>query len=987
MVFNSNTLDFLWLQDGEQGVPGDDGSSLYTWVKYSQTSDGYNMTDNPTNAVYIGIAYNKTSSTESSDPLDYNWSKIKGDDGDDGEDAYTIILTNENISFSTDKTNLPLTNQSVTCGIVIYKGTSPVTSFTVGTITAPTGIGVTQSNASITVSVSNSVYVPNDSGQIQIPITIGSVTVNKQISYSLSKQGDDGRGIASTTIHYIASSNGVTPPLVNDNWQTTIPTVSPSEYLWTRTTITYTDGTVIRSYSVGKDGKGIALVTNEYKISSSNQNPDAGRSDGTTSTWSIIRPTDIETDEYLWIRYKYTYDDGSYTYSSAIYDSTIDGISSILDTENRTIKDTVWETAYFTVVDETTGQTTQMNIKNTIVQNTTDISGIESRVEVTEENLGDFTNSEYTLFKQSVSSFQTQVTNNLNNTTTIATQTAEDFSWLFLKTTYDAYLVDEHGNYVVDKDGNYVKAENESGDTKIMFTQQGINMVNGVIEIKAPNGETTIVEGGRINTNNIASVDGTSWINLGLGIFNYNNKLVWDGITLTVDGTIYANAGRISSDVIVGDADGYHIKVNQNSFDVYEDSITTLASFGATSIIGDTDEYHVKIDNDSFDVLYNNKLLATFSGDRIALDPREDPEMPMSRTAHIYMSRTDMRFGNLVIGYGYKRDEFTGDGSTKTFLLTSIPASIDSQDVRVTIDNVLVTSGYNVTNIFSNITFDSPPANGAEIVVVYSDANKEYVAVGGHYDPNFAGKDSLSIGLSGTYGSYSIAQGYHTQAFGDYSSAFGYYSTASHDNEFVIGKYNDSSSSTSYAFVIGNGTDELENNAFTVDWNGNVNIDGNVNVTGNIIGNVVSTNTSHVGMIIQSTTLDTMAKVIAIYGGTTWIQHSGYFLYGATSGVTSNSAQSDGGESTVTLTGAQSGVAAHGHGFTQPTITVNTRYAKTAGDGSARYHVASSGDLSTTFVTATASGGSVANAAEANASQAHNNMPPYKNVYVWERTA
>ena len=59
---------------------------------------------------------------------------------------------------------------------------------------------------------------------------------------------------------------------------------------------------------------------------------------------------------------------------------------------------------------------------------------------------------------------------------------------------------------------------------------------------------------------------------------------------------------------------------------------------------------------------------------------------------------------------------------------------------------------------------------------------------------------------------------------------------------------------------------------------------------------------SHVGMIIQSTTLDTMAKVIAVYGGTKWIWHSGYFLYGASSGVVANSAAADGGEATHTLT-------------------------------------------------------------------------------------
>lgn len=554
MVLNSNTLDFLWLQDGEQGTPGADGSSLYTWVKYSQAADGSHMTDNPTDAVYIGIAYNKTSATESTNPEDYSWSKIKGengDDGSDGEDAYTIILTNENVSFSTDKTNLPLTNQSATCGILVYKGATPITTYTIGRVTAPTGIGVSQTTNSIILSVSASVTVPNDNGQVQIPITIGTMTITKQIAYSLSKQGDDGRGIKSTAVHYIASTNGVSPPPTTANWLNAIPVLQANEYLWTRTTTNYTDNTTLYAYSVSKDGRGVATVTNEYKISKSNTNPDAGRSDGSASSWNAVRPNDVKTDEYLWLRYKYTYNDGSDpTYSNAIYDSTIDGISSILDTENRTLRESVWEKAYFNVVDPETGEVIQMNIKNTIVESITDITGIEQRVSTAESNLGDFTNNEYTLFKQSVDRFETEVTDNLNTTTTIATQTAEDFSWMFSKSIYDAYLVDEDGNYVIDENGNFIKAEKDSpdGSAKITFTREGIDVVNGIISIKAPNGETTIIEGGKINTNRIVSLDGTSWINLGLGTFNYGDKLIWDGVTLYIDGTVKANDGYIGGE-------------------------------------------------------------------------------------------------------------------------------------------------------------------------------------------------------------------------------------------------------------------------------------------------------------------------------------------------------------------------------------------------------------------------------------------------------
>ena len=53
--------------------------------------------------------------------------------------------------------------------------------------------------------------------------------------------GNDGRGIASTLIEYRAYSSGTSIP--TSGWSTSIPSVSAGYYLWTRTTITYTDNT------------------------------------------------------------------------------------------------------------------------------------------------------------------------------------------------------------------------------------------------------------------------------------------------------------------------------------------------------------------------------------------------------------------------------------------------------------------------------------------------------------------------------------------------------------------------------------------------------------------------------------------------------------------------------------------------------------------------------------------------------------------------
>ena len=72
---------------GPQGVPGPagkDGSTLYTWIKYADDASGKGMTDNPSGKKYIGLAYNKTVSTESSVASDYAWSLIQGADGKNG---------------------------------------------------------------------------------------------------------------------------------------------------------------------------------------------------------------------------------------------------------------------------------------------------------------------------------------------------------------------------------------------------------------------------------------------------------------------------------------------------------------------------------------------------------------------------------------------------------------------------------------------------------------------------------------------------------------------------------------------------------------------------------------------------------------------------------------------------------------------------------------------------------------------------------------
>lgn len=118
---------------------------------------------------------------------------------------------------------------------------------------------------------------------------------------------------------------------------------------------------------------------------------------------------------------------------------------------------------------------------------------------------------------------------------------------------------------------------------------------------------------------------------------------------------------------------------------------------------------------------------------------------------------------------------------------------------------------------------------------------------------------------------------------------------------------------------------------------------------------------SHVGMIIHSTSLATEQSVKAIYGGNSWVKIEGRFLLGQSNSYPINST---GGESTHTLTINE--MPSHNHA---------TSLWGSVG-GSATHYSPVTNNVTTNLVTESTGGGA-----------AHNNMPPYKTVYIWERTA
>lgn len=178
----------------------------------------------------------------------------------------------------------------------------------------------------------------------------------------------DGRGVASTTVEYQASTSGTTVP--TGTWSATIPSVAQGSYLWTKTTTNYTSGTPTVGYSVarmgvngakgdkgatgaqgpqgvkgdkgatgaqgptGAAGKGIKSTSVTYQIW-------ANGTSTPTGTWSSTPPKTTADKPYLWTRTVVTYSDNtqstSYSVGSTPEGIVVGGRNLILNSKDLTI--------------------------------------------------------------------------------------------------------------------------------------------------------------------------------------------------------------------------------------------------------------------------------------------------------------------------------------------------------------------------------------------------------------------------------------------------------------------------------------------------------------------------------------------------------------------------------------------------------------------------------------------------------------------------
>lgn len=145
-VMSNNPEDYQWARitgEGIPGKPGADGKTYYTWVRYADDARGNGMSDSPNGKYYIGFAYNKEVPTESSDPADYQWTKYKGDDGQDGVGIESItkyyLASEKSTGITISSSGWSTTKQDMT-DVKKYLWSYEVYAYTNGTSTKTTPI-------------------------------------------------------------------------------------------------------------------------------------------------------------------------------------------------------------------------------------------------------------------------------------------------------------------------------------------------------------------------------------------------------------------------------------------------------------------------------------------------------------------------------------------------------------------------------------------------------------------------------------------------------------------------------------------------------------------------------------------------------------------------------------------------------------------------------------------------------------------------------
>lgn len=245
-------------------------------------------------------------------------------------DAYSVQLSLPAYTFPGDASG-KATGGTCQTQVQAFCGSDQVTA-TVDTskVSAPTGITVSSdADATAPTLTVTAATTFGGSGTISIPVTVdGIVGFTLSMAVSVARRGSQGTAGTSVTISskevvYQASSSGTAAP--TGTWSATVPTVGQGQYLWTRTTVRYSDGQSTVAYSVsrnavnGSNGTSVSISGTSVTYQAS-----ASGTTAPTGTWSTSVPP-VSQGQYLWTRTVVSYSDGKSTTSYSVSRNAVNG--------------------------------------------------------------------------------------------------------------------------------------------------------------------------------------------------------------------------------------------------------------------------------------------------------------------------------------------------------------------------------------------------------------------------------------------------------------------------------------------------------------------------------------------------------------------------------------------------------------------------------------------------------------------------------------
>ena len=265
-----------------KGVKGD---NAYVHIAYANSEDGKTdfSVDDPVGKSYIG-QYSDNLEDDSTDPTKYSWTKIKGERGvsptvtteqtdtgatitiTDAEGTKTATVTNgqdadiEAAEAATKAANTAASSATSAAGNATTAANKADTATTNANTATTNANNAAAAASKVNATVSGTTLtVTDNTGKITSVETKGEKGEKGEQGIQGEKgeqgdKGDDGTSVTvkSTSTQYASSTSGTATP---SSWQGTIPTVAAGSYLWTKTTVVYSDGNSTSTYTVALQGK------------------------------------------------------------------------------------------------------------------------------------------------------------------------------------------------------------------------------------------------------------------------------------------------------------------------------------------------------------------------------------------------------------------------------------------------------------------------------------------------------------------------------------------------------------------------------------------------------------------------------------------------------------------------------------------------------------------------------------------------------------